>query len=51
MTIGFTGSPLQRLDRERPDPAAFASHLADPGARLLLLDGLDPLVDDAGELS
>lgn len=51
MTIGFTGAPLQRLDRERPDPEAFARCLADPGARLLLLDGLDPLVDGAGELS
>ena len=42
MTIGFTGSPLVRLDRERPDADAFARHLADPHARLLLLDGLDP---------
>ena len=46
MTIGFTGSPLLRLDRERPDDAAFARHLADPQARLLRLDGLDPVLDD-----
>ncbi len=51
MTIGFTGSPLLRLDRERPDAAAFARHLADPRARLLVLDGLDPLVNEAGGLS
>lgn len=51
MTIGFTGSPLQRLDRERPDAAALARHLADPRARLLRLDGLDPVVDEAGELA
>jgi NAD+ diphosphatase len=51
MTIGFTGSPLLRLDRERPDDAAFARHLADPQARLLQLDGLDPVLDDeAGAL-
>lgn len=47
MTIGFTGSPLLRLDRERPDDAAFARHLADPQARLLRLDGLDPVLDEA----
>ncbi len=46
MTIGFTGSPLLRLDRERPDDAVFARHLADPQARLLRLDGLDPVLDD-----
>lgn len=51
MTIGFTGSPLLRLDRERPDAEAYARHLADPRARLLLLDGLDPLADDTGALS
>lgn len=51
MTIGFTGSPLQRPDRERPDPAAFARHLADPRARLLRLDGLDPIVDESGALT
>lgn len=49
--IGFTGSPLQRLDRERPDPAAFTRHLADPRARLLQLDGLDPVVDEHGALT
>jgi NAD+ diphosphatase len=51
MTIGFTGSPLLRLDRERPDAAAFARHLADPRARLLRLDGLDPTANESGGLT
>lgn len=51
MTIGFTGSTLQRLDRERPDAAAYAKHLADPAARLLVLEGLDPVADDRGALA
>jgi NAD+ diphosphatase len=51
MTIGFTGSQLQRLDHERQDASAFARRLADPGARLLALDGLDPIVDAAGALT
>ncbi len=51
MAIGFTGSPLQRLDRERPDLAALARHREDPRALLLRLDGLDPVPDDAGALS
>lgn len=50
MTIGFTGSPLRRLNNERPDAAGFARHLADPRARLLRLDGLDPVVDEASGL-
>lgn len=51
MPIGFTGSALRRLDRERLDTDDLARRLADPGARLLRLDGLDPLFDDAGELT
>jgi NAD+ diphosphatase len=51
MAIGFTGSLIKRLDRERPDPAAYARHRDDPRARVLRLDGLDPLVDDAGGLT
>ncbi len=48
---GFTGSPLHRLDNERDNPAAFAERLADPRARLLLLNGLDPTVDADGALA
>ncbi|MGN7158903.1 NAD(+) diphosphatase [Sphingomonas sp. SAFR-052] len=45
--IGFTGAPLERVDHERDDPAAFARALAHPGARLLVLHGLEPpVVDD-----
>lgn len=44
MTIGFTGSPLLRLDNERSDAESFARRLADPRARLLRLDGLDPVL-------
>ena len=51
MITGFTGSPLLRLDREREDAAAFARHLADPDARLLRLDGLDPVLDVAHHLT
>lgn len=50
MPIGFTGSPLQRLDSQRSD-AAFARHLADRDARLLRMDGLDPILGASGELS
>ena len=48
---GFTGSTLDRIDIERDDPAAYARHRADPRARLLLLDGLDPVVDRDGALA
>lgn len=44
MMIGFTGSPLLRLDNERSDAESFARRLADPRARLLRLDGLDPVL-------
>lgn len=44
--IGFTGAPLERVDHERDDPAAFARALAHPGARLLVLHGLEPPVAD-----
>lgn len=45
----FAGSPLDRADHLRADPQALAA-LRDHRARLLLLDGLDPLVDAAGAL-
>lgn len=51
MPIGFTGSPLQRLDSQRSDAAAFARHLADLDARLLRMDGLDPILGASGELA
>lgn len=47
MAIGFTGSPLQRLDSERSNAEVFARRLADPRARLLRLDGLEPVLCDS----
>lgn len=48
---GFTGSPLDRADTLRNDPDAFAAARADWRARLLRLDGIDPVLDDQGRLS
>ncbi|WP_242118636.1 NAD(+) diphosphatase [Sphingomonas lacusdianchii] len=44
--IGFTGATLERVDHERDDPAAFARALTHPGARLLVLHGLEPPIAD-----
>ncbi len=45
----FAGSPLDRADHIRADPAALAG-LMDWRARLLKLDGLMPVIGDMGEL-
>lgn len=42
---GFVGGRLDRADRLRGDPALLAEALAHPDARLLRLDGLDPVAD------
>lgn len=47
---GFTGSPLVRVDNERDHPDYFAAALANPAARMMILDGLNPHVDEAGRL-
>lgn len=47
--IAFCGSPLERADELRCDPQALAG-LMDWRARLLRLDGLDPVFDGAGSL-
>ncbi|MHA6718296.1 NAD(+) diphosphatase [Sphingomonas sp. RS6] len=39
---GFTGGTLDRADRVRHEPDLLAAAIADPAARLLILDGLDP---------
>ncbi len=49
-TPGFTGSRLDRADHLREDEAALAALRNSRDACLLLLDGLDPLIDDAGTL-
>ncbi len=51
LTPGFTGGTLDRADRVRHDPELLGAALADPRARLLLLDGLDPLLDEDGHLT
>ena len=47
---GFTGATLDRGDNLRADPAAIAALAANPDARLLRLDGIDPVLDESGRL-
>lgn len=46
----FGGHWFDRLDTARGDEAALAALAARPDANLLRLEGLDPLLDDAGRL-
>ena len=48
LPLGFTGARLDRADRPRTDPEAFAAALADPRATCLMLDGLDPVSGSGG---
>ena len=48
---GFTGSPLDRLDHVSEDQEALAELRSSLRARLLLLDGLDPIPAEDGGLS
>lgn len=48
---GFTGGTLDRADRVRHEPALLDAARTDPAARLLVLDGLDPVLDEAGHLT
>lgn len=48
--IAFSGSPLDRADHVRADPERLAA-LLDWRARLLLLDGLDPVASAEGGLA
>lgn len=50
MNQGFTGSPLDRADRVRNDAEAYGALLGDWRARILGLDGLDPMVASEGGL-
>ncbi|MEC3909820.1 NAD(+) diphosphatase [Sphingobium sp. CR2-8] len=43
---GFVGSHLDRVDHIRTNPALLADTFADPAARLLVLDGLEPVEVD-----
>ena len=47
---GFTGSPLDRVEHIRTDPALVDAAFRDPEARLLRLDGVEPVLDDTGGL-
>lgn len=47
---GFTGNPLDRVDHIRSDAEAYAVHLADWRAKVLTLDGLDPMAGPDGGL-
>lgn len=47
--IAFAGAPLDRADHIRSDPAALEA-LMDWRARLLKLDGLDPVITPEGSL-
>ncbi|NYT41316.1 NAD(+) diphosphatase [Sphingomonas sp. R-74633] len=48
---GFTGNTLDRADRVRHEPELLEAALAHEGARLLVLDGLDPVLDEDGRLT
>ena len=50
MPPGFTGSPLDRADRVRNDAEAYGALVADWRARILGLEGLDPLLASEGGL-
>ncbi|WP_066799213.1 NAD(+) diphosphatase [Sphingomonas soli] len=47
---GFTGGALDRADRVRHEPELLAAAVADPRARLLVLNGLDPELDEYDRL-
>ncbi len=44
--LGFTGGRLDRADPLRHDPAGFAAALADPAARLLVLNDYQPVMEN-----
>lgn len=48
-SIAFAGSPVDRADRIRCDPVALSSLMTD-GARLLRMNGLDPVLTSEGTL-
>jgi NAD+ diphosphatase len=48
--IAFAGGPLDRADQVRADPEQLAVIWADPRARIVVLDGLDPVPAEGGML-
>lgn len=49
-SVPFAGSKLDRADQVRADAARLAGLMV-PGARLLLMDGLDPVITPEGTLA
>jgi NAD+ diphosphatase len=47
---GFTGASIDRADRLRLDDSKLAGLASSPEARVLRLDGLDPVLDEEGAL-
>ena len=45
---GFVGGTLDRVDHIRSNPALHAQAFASPNARLLILEGLEPVTDGHG---
>jgi NAD+ diphosphatase len=43
---GFTGATIDRADRLRSDPEALAAAMGDWRARVLMLSGLDPVIEE-----
>ncbi len=48
---GFCGATIDRADHIRSSPAALADMQASLSARLLRLNGIDPVIDDMGSLA
>jgi NAD+ diphosphatase len=48
---GFTGARIDRVDHMRTNPEALADAMASLSARLLTLDGIDPVEDGEGRLA
>jgi NAD+ diphosphatase len=48
--IAFAGGPLDRADQVRADPERLAEIWADPRARIVVLEGLDPVPAEGGLL-
>jgi NAD+ diphosphatase len=46
--LTFTGGSLDRADQIRIDPKGLAAAWTDPRARVVLLDGLDPVLAEGG---
>ena len=48
--LGFVGGTFDRADQVRSDAQALFAARRHPGAGVLRLDGIDPVLGEAGEL-